>query len=159
MLGLIKEALTLALSLKERGQEQIMSQPVDRSLASALKILQSYSCITPKLITSDSEKAEVQEALLLVTQLAEHQNLGICADDVPNGLAALKSYAQALGYKLPNPSATVEIAPVYIKFNAQKQSYYLDPYPGTYRGVLVSCQSSEYDLLNGTFGHFPLDLF
>lgn len=140
--------------------EQInMSESVDRSLAAALELLQSYSCITPKIITSDSEKAQVQEALLLVAQLSEHQNLGICAEDVPTGLAALKSYAQALGYKVPAQDDPVEIAPVYIKFNAQKQTYYLDTYPGTYRGVLVSCQSSEYESLNGTFGHFPLDLF
>lgn len=136
-----------------------MLQPIDRSLASALELLQSYSCITPKLITSTGEKAKVQEALLLVTKLADHQNLGICAEDIPTGLAALGSYAQALGYKLPIRSETAEISPVYIKFNAQKQSYYLDAYPGTYRGVLVSCQSSEYEVLNGTFGHFPLDLF
>lgn len=159
MQGLIKEIPHPSPLPLGEGTRKIMSQSVDRSLTSALEILQSYSCMTPKLITSDSEKAKVQEALFLVTKLAEHQNLGICADDVPTGLAALESYAQALGYKLPKPSTTVEIAPVYIKFNAQKQSYYLDTYPGTYRGVLVSCQSSEYDLLNGTFGHFPLDLF
>ena len=136
-----------------------MSESVDRSLTIALGLLQSYSCITPKIITSDSEKAQVQEALLLVAQLADHQNLGICAEDVPTGLAALKSYAQALGYKIPPQADSAEMSPVYIKFNAQKQTYYLDAYPGTYRGVLVSCQSSEHESLNGTFGHFPLDLF
>lgn len=138
-----------------------MSESVDHSLTAALELLQSYSCTTPKLITSAAEKARVQEALLLVIQLTDHQNLGICAEDVTTGLAALTRYAHALGYKLP-PQFTdqpVQIAPVYIKFNAQKQSYYLDAYPGTYRGVLVSCQSSEYTALNGTFGHFPLDLF
>ncbi len=37
-------------------------------------------------------------------------------------------------------------------------SYYLDQYTGEYRGVLVSCQSED-DLIAGTYGHFPLDLF
>lgn len=131
------------------------------SLADALELLQSYSCKTPKLITSDPEKAKVQAAILLVTSSTDHQNLGICAADVPTGLTALANYAQALGYKF-QPKAedqTAEISPVYIKFNAQKQSYYLDAYPGDYRGVLLSCQSSEHESLNATFGHFPLDLF
>lgn len=138
-----------------------MPKTLDVPLTEALELLQSYSCKSPKLITSDSEKAKVQAALLLVTRLTDHQNLGICAADVPTGLTTLANYTHALGYKF-QPKAedqTTEISPVYIKFNAQKQSYYLDAYPGDYRGVLVSCQSSEYESLNATFGHFPLDLF
>jgi hypothetical protein len=137
------------------------SSLTNSSLAEALELLQSYSCKTPKLITSEAEKTKVQAALLLVASLTDHQNLGICATDVPTGLAALANYAHALGYKF-QPQAedqTAEISPVYIKFNAQKQSYYLDAYPGDYRGVLISCQSSEHESLNATFGHFPLDLF
>ena len=137
------------------------SSLTNSSLAEALELLQSYSCKTPKLITSEAEKTKVQAALLLVASLTDHQNLGICATDVPTGLAALTNYAHALGYKF-QPKAedqTAEISPVYIKFNAQKQSYYLDAYPGDYRGVLISCQSSEHESLNATFGHFPLDLF
>jgi len=137
------------------------SSLANSSLAEALELLQSYSCKTPKLITSEAEKTKVQAALLLVASLTDHQNLGICATDVPTGLAALANYAHALGYKF-QPQAedqTAEISPVYIKFNAQKQSYYLDAYPGDYRGVLISCQSSEHESLNATFGHFPLDLF
>lgn len=134
---------------------------MELSLTEALELLQSYSCKTPKLITSEAEKVKVQAALLLVTSLTDHQNLGICAVDVPTGLTALANYAHALGYKFQPKAEDQEaaISPVYIKFNAQKQSYYLDAYPGDYRGVLVSCQSSDHESLNATFGHFPLDLF
>ncbi|NJL91566.1 MAG: DUF1824 family protein [Coleofasciculaceae cyanobacterium SM2_1_6] len=134
---------------------------MELSLAEALELLQSYSCKAPKLVASDIEKVKVQAAILLVAGLTDHQNLGICAEDVPTGLTALVNYAQALGYKF-QPKAedqSAEISPVYIKFNPQKQSYYLDVYPGNYRGVLISCQSSEHESLNATFGHFPLDLF
>ena len=39
--------------------------------------------------------------------------------------------------------------------------WYLDDYVGPNRGVLVSFHASEpeYDLVNGTYGPFPLDLF
>ncbi|MEK9512282.1 MULTISPECIES: DUF1824 family protein [Limnospira] len=40
-----------------------------------------------------------------------------------------------------------------------KLSYHISPYLEKYRGVLVSCQSSEENGVNGTYGHFPLDLF
>jgi len=131
------------------------------ALLAALELLQSYSGVTTKLITSASEKIRVQEALLLVTKLAEHQNLGICAEEVPTGLATLTQYAHALGYKFQSKpeDLAVEIAPVYIKFNAQKHSFYVEAYFGPYRGVLISCQSSEQENLNATFGYFPLDLF
>ncbi|MGL5508894.1 MAG: DUF1824 family protein [Microcoleaceae cyanobacterium] len=48
---------------------------------------------------------------------------------------------------------------MYIKFNGMKQTYHLDSYQGEYRGVLVSCQSSDPQMVNGTYGHLPLDLF
>jgi len=56
------------------------------------------------------------------------------------------------------PEDQPELGAVYIKYNTQRQASYLDSYTGTYRGVLVSCQS-ENDQLVGTYGHFPLDLF
>jgi hypothetical protein len=48
---------------------------------------------------------------------------------------------------------------IYIKFNGMKQTYHLDSYQGEYRGVLVSCQSSDPQMVNGTYGHLPLNLF
>ncbi|MDJ0594500.1 MAG: DUF1824 family protein [Pleurocapsa sp. MO_226.B13] len=50
------------------------------------------------------------------------------------------------------------LSPVYLKFSTQKMSYYSSEYTGEYRGVLVSIQSED-DLIAGTYGHFPLDLF
>ena len=37
-------------------------------------------------------------------------------------------------------------------------SYYSSEYTGEYRGVLVSYQSED-NLIAGTYGHFPLNLF
>ncbi|MBW4650152.1 MAG: DUF1824 family protein [Kastovskya adunca ATA6-11-RM4] len=131
------------------------------TLESAHKILTAFSCIDNKTIASESEKAQLRQALLLFTDLSDAQNFGICADNAAEGLSALKSYLNALGYKADLDQADIpaEAEPMYIKFNTQRMSHYLSPYPGEYRGVLVSCQSSEEDAVNGTYGHFPLDLF
>ncbi|MCL1463217.1 DUF1824 family protein [Argonema galeatum] len=127
----------------------------------AQKILQQYSCTEVKPIESVSEKALVREALLLITNLSDYQNLGICADTATEGFSALESYLKGLGYKISLNTANIlsEKDGVYIKFNTKKQSYYLDSYTGKYRGVLVSCQSSENESISGTYGHFPLNLF
>ena len=72
----------------------------------------------------------------------------------------MSSYLKALGDEVTiNYNITSFEGAVYIKFNGQNQKYYLDSYTGTYRGVLVSCQSSMYDSINGTYGYLPLDLF
>jgi len=101
------------------------------SIEEALKLLKEYGCIKLKIAQSSEEEEALRQAILLVNQGSESINLGICAD---------------------NNEA------VYIKYNTQRQASYLDSYTGTYRGVLVSCQS-ENDQLVGTYGHFPLDLF
>lgn len=111
---------------------------------------------------SESEKVLIRQALLLLTSKSDYQNLGICADSVAQGFLALETYLKALGYEAildRRADVTSFIGPVYIKFNTQKQSYYLDSYIGKYRGVLVSCQSSQDESINGTYGHLPLDLF
>lgn len=127
----------------------------------ALKLLGEFSCTETKSVDSAAEKAQLRQALLLITRLSDYQNLGVCADTVQQGLLALETYLKALGYNFPLDTTGVNasIAPVYIKFNTLKGSYYLDTYTGKYRGVLVSCQSSESEAINGTYGHFPLDLF
>ena len=127
----------------------------------AQKILQEYSCIDVKPIESESEKALVREALLLIVNLSDYQNFGICADTATEGFSALESYLKGLGYKIPVDTANIPSVKdgIYIKFNTKKESYYLDSYTGEYRGVLVSCQSSENESISGTYGHFPLDLF
>lgn len=84
--------------------------------------------------------------------------LGICADSIEQGRAALVSYAAALGYQ---PSLELEPieGPIYIKFNSRAMSCYASPYEGEHRGVLVSCQSADEDGVNEMYGHLPIDLF
>jgi hypothetical protein len=158
----------------------------------ALKILKEYSCVQIRTVTSKINSEELRQALLLITNLSEYENLGICADNAEQGFAALSDYLKAFNYDVnvdsflnsflnseteKNSSAsqsdrfnangekilsvgekTEFEGAVYLKFNTQKMTYYLDSYTGSYRGVLVSCKS-ENDTLVGTYGHFPLDLF
>ena len=72
----------------------------------------------------------------------------------------LSNYLKALGYEnaLDIASLSPQENAVYLKFNTQKNSHYLDSYDGDYRGVLISCQSED-DNISGTYGYFPLDLF
>lgn len=131
------------------------------TVEAAQQILGDFSCLETKPIKSESEKTLLRQALLLIANLSDYQNLGICADTAEQGFWALNNYLRALGYKAsldPSP-ATSFTGPVYIKYNTQRVSSYLDTYIGQYRGVLVSCQSSEYESINGTYGHLPLDLF
>ena len=135
--------------------------PPNLSVQEAQKILKAFSCIDTKSVDSESEKTLIRQALLLLISKSDYQNLGICADSVAQGFLALETYLKALGYEatLDRADITSFIGPVYIKFTTQKQSYYLDSYIGKYRGVLVSCQSSQDESINGTYGHLPLDLF
>jgi Domain of unknown function (DUF1824) len=127
----------------------------------AQKILGEFSCTETKTVSSEEEKALLREALLLFTRLSDSQNFGICADTAAEGFFALETYLKALGYdvSLDPPDFTSTVEPVYIKYNTLKGSYYFDSYTGSYRGVLVSCQSSQAESVNGTYGHLPLDLF
>lgn len=136
------------------------SQPTNLTLDQALKILKSYDCASVSNTESLVETEQLRNSLLMITNLASSQNLGICADDSQQGFATLTNYLAALGYQNDFEGENVPHSsePVYIKFNTQKMSYYLDEYTGKYRGVLVSCQSED-DLIAGTYGHFPLDLF
>ncbi|MDJ0568295.1 MAG: DUF1824 family protein [Pleurocapsa sp. MO_192.B19] len=153
-----------------------VSQPTDLTLDKALKILKSYDCAQVTNTELLIEPEQLRNSLLLVTSLASSQNLGICADNFQQGFSALASYLEAFGYQHArgissgNPSISAHQSnlelenisqssePVYLKFSTQKMSYYSDKYTGEYRGVLVSCQSED-DLIAGTYGHFPLDLF
>lgn len=127
----------------------------------ARKILSAFSCTQTKSVTSVEEKALLRQALLLFTSLSDSQNFGICADTAAEGFSALESYLNALGYSIPSdkPDISSIVDPVYIKYNTIRGSYYLDSYIGQYRGVLVSCQSSQDESINGIYGHLPLDLF
>lgn len=126
----------------------------------ALNLLKQYSCIETKNINSEAEKTELQEALLLVIKESDSYNLGICANNSPEAINTLNSYLKAFGQEFNSDSSSVTDMneTVYLKFKILDKSYYIDSYQGDYRGVLVSCQS-ENDQLIGTYGHFPLDLF
>jgi hypothetical protein len=135
-------------------------QSTNLSVEEALKLLKQFSCSAIATIELEIEPEQLRQALLLVTSLSKSENLGICADNAQQGFAALSSYLKALGYQADcDPTVASDIqGAIYIKFNTQKMSCYFDSYTGSYRGVLVSCQS-ENDMLVGTYGHFPLDLF
>lgn len=135
--------------------------PTNLTVEQAEKILKEYSCIDIKPVESDSEKALLRQALKLIADLADYLNFGICAETTEQGFVALQKYLNGLGYNVSldtqkNPGIS---GSVYIKFNTNKQSFYLDSYTGNYRGVLVSCQSSVREDISGTYGHLPLDLF
>ena len=138
------------------------SQPINLTLDKALKILKSYDCAEPTNTEIPAQPEQLRNSLLLVTSLSSSQNFGICADDLQQSFATLTSYLEALGYRhqinLEQESISQSSEPVYLKFNTQKMSYYSKEYTGEYRGVLVSIQSED-DLIVGTYGHFPLDLF
>jgi hypothetical protein len=130
------------------------------TVIAAEQILQPYNCTEPKLPASTAEAQSLRSALLTLAAASDYQILGICADNLDQGLRALRSYRQALGYTEPVELPTGELdLPVYLKFNPQNNRCYLDRYVGTHRGVLVSCQSFTEDGFNQTIGHLPLDLF
>jgi hypothetical protein len=130
------------------------------SIEEALQLLKEYGCLQTKIPILPEEKETLRQAILLVNQGSEYINLGICAGNIGEGLQAATEYLAGLGYTVKiDPSETPAIeGAVYLKYNTKKQSHYIDSYMGTYRGVLISCQS-ENDSLVGTYGHFPLDLF
>lgn len=134
--------------------------PTNLTVEEAQKILEAFSCVD-KAADLELDKALVRQALLLLASKSDYQNLGVCADSAAQGLLALETYLQALGYEVALNGAGNNsfVGSVYIKFNTQRKSYYLDSYTGKYRGVLVSCQSLEDEAINGTYGHLPLDLF
>lgn len=128
------------------------------TIEDAQELLKAFNCIENNSINSASEKALIQQALLLLAEHSEYQILGICADTMEAALLALKTYTEALGYQPPLQLDFVE-GSVYLKFNPKSGLCYLDSYTGTHRGVLVSCQSAYEGGINQMYGHLPLDLF
>lgn len=124
----------------------------------AKKILNKFNCIDIAPALKPSEKALVRQALLLFASISDYRILGICADAAEEGMLAMKTYSQALGYEPPSNLPTIE-GPVYIKLNGKNGLCYLDSYSGHHRGVLVSCQSYSQEGINEMYGHLPLDLF
>jgi hypothetical protein len=122
--------------------------------------LAPFGCLEVAPDLSAAERQTIREILLQFNELSDYQTLGVCAEDLMAGRAALEAYVAALGltarFDLPDLAG-----PVYIKFNTLKGNWYLDAYPGPSRGVLVSYHASEPEVeeVNGTYGPFPLDLF
>lgn len=128
------------------------------TIAEAHRILKQFDC--RDRITPDSEKSSIRAALLVAAQHSDYQILGICAENLEQGRAALHAYANALGYSIdPSKSLPAIEAGIYLKFNPKTGLLHGDTYSGDYRGVLVACQSSYPDQINELYGHLPLDLF
>lgn len=127
------------------------------TVQSAQKLLKSFNCIEPKLVNLESEKAQIRQALLLLSEHSDYQIFGICADTTEQGLLALQTYTTAFGYEPNCHFAAVEGA-IYLKFNPNTRLCYLESYTGIHRGVLVAFQSSEVGI-NEMYGHLPIDLF
>ena len=135
--------------------------PTNLTVEKAQQILKDFTCLDMQSVASPLEKQSLREAMLLVASLSDYQMLGVCSSSTAEGFLALETYLKALGYQpVFEPNTVSSFAgSVYIKFNTLKGSYYVDGYPGTYRGVLVSCQSSQEGGVSGTYGHLPIDLF
>lgn len=127
----------------------------------AQQILKDFTCLDMQCVASPLKKQELRQAILLVASLSDYQMLGVCASSTDEGFFALQTYLTALGYQaVLNPNSFASFtSSVYIKFNTLRGSYYVDSYIGTYRGVLVCCQSSDEAGISETYGHLPLDLF
>lgn len=135
-----------------------MQNAPNLTVQEAQKLLKNYDCTSSKPTASATNTDLLRQALLLVTSHSDYQILGICADTVAQGISALESYLQALGYEETINLPLVD-GSVYIKFNPKTGLSYLDSYTGNHRGVLVSCQSAYADGINEMYGHLPLDLF
>ena len=132
------------------------------TIAEAVKFLKRYSYKIEERDNTAKGIDKLRKAILMVAQESEWENIGICADNLTQGLDTMKSYLKALGYNYDFSQADykreITTKSVYIKFNTRKMNYYVDSYTGNSRGVLIAMQGEETAIL-GTYGHFPLDLF
>lgn len=135
-----------------------MAESNSITIAEAVKLLKVYSYSTDNKDNTPQTLEKLRKTLLLVAQESEWENIGICADNLTQGLNALASYLKALGYRYDSQQHPESEEPVYIKFNTRKMNYYVNSYTGSSRGVLVAMQGSEEAIL-GTYGYFPLNLF
>lgn len=128
-------------------------------LQTAHQLLKQFDCLQTNPADCPP-KETLQTALQTVASKSDFQIFGVCAGSLGEGVNALKAYAQALDYTLPEDYQLDEIeGAAYIKFNPKAGLIYADAYQGDHRGVLVSCQSAYDGGLNEMYGHLPLDLF
>jgi Domain of unknown function (DUF1824) len=127
-------------------------------LTAAQACLAEYTCLESRSLATHADQTQLQQALQTVCAASDRQLFGICADSLEQGVAALQSYLQALGYPERYPLDLME-GPVFIKCNPGRGKCYREAYTGSHRGVLVSCQSDLEEGLNETYGHLPLNLW
>lgn len=135
-----------------------MPNQTNLTLEAANKILKDFDCINMNSTELTAKKTLIREALLIVTDHCDNQIFGVCADTAEQGILALKSYLDALGYD-ENINLNSVAGTVYIKFNPKTGLCYIDSYLGNHRGVLISCQSAYSEGINQMYGHLPIDLF
>ncbi len=68
------------------------------SLKDAVDLLRRYSCNDHIGINTETEKQQIREALLLVVELSDWQNLGICAENSDQALKTLVDYLKVFNY-------------------------------------------------------------
>ena len=107
-----------------------------------------------------ADRPAVRQALYAIRPHCDYQIFGICAENPQEAIATLNRYTDVLGYprapELPSPELDALEGPVYLKYNPKTDLYYLNPYEGKERGVIISCQSVYDDGIRDTYGHFPL---
>ncbi|MGB3404562.1 MAG: DUF1824 family protein [Microcoleaceae cyanobacterium] len=137
------------------------SDSTSLTLETAQNLLEQFTRIEIQSQTLPKDLDEIRQALVLLAQHSDYQMIGICAESLPEALTALSAYLTKLGYNIEIDSNRINPikGAVYLKFNGRNQSYYASAYNEKYRGVLVAYQSSDEARINGTYGHFPLDLF
>ncbi|RZM82212.1 DUF1824 family protein [Leptolyngbya iicbica] len=134
------------------------SNPVDYK--ALRQRLAQFSCLETPPVLAETDKVAIREALRTFNEAADYETLGVCADTLAIAQTALESFVAALSRPV-QLSLDARSGPVFLKFNTLKGAWYLDGYTGTSRGVLVSFHASEpeFDLVNGTYGPLPFDLF
>ncbi|NJK36391.1 MAG: DUF1824 family protein [Oscillatoriales cyanobacterium RM1_1_9] len=138
-------------------------KPPLSTVALAQNLLTEFNCLETQPTLSLEKAIQVRQGLLILVQASDYQMLGICADSLGEATTTLSQYLTAFNFSVPldyRPIPPIEGA-VYLKFNGLSQSFYASSYLESYRGVLVSYQSSPEtpEAVNGIYGHFPLDLF
>jgi Domain of unknown function (DUF1824) len=122
----------------------------------ALTQLQDLASATPE------QQTTILGSLEALSQVADYQLIGICAESQAAGLAAVHCYAQYFDYQI-DPQLVADLpqitGAVYLKFNPRSNRLHLDVYQGIYRGGLISFQSDLAEGYSGTHGHFPLNIF
>ncbi len=110
--------------------------------------------------SAHTDAALVRAALQLLAGPADYKMLGVCADSLDEGYAALTGYLAAFDYPVPPLDRAPVAGPgVFIKYNAKTGTCYSSAYSGPERGVIVSCYSPTSSAGNDTYANLPLDLY